>query len=320
MRKSVSILLLGFFLLVAQPVSAAESTFFGPIVPTQCQSCPCGFAGVLEVARHLMNFAITFGVIVLTIMIAYGGLMYILSVANPENRRQANSLITGAVIGMVLILSSWLIVDFVMRSLYSGPDGTEGKFGPWNSILATNADWCIVAKQTKPLFDSIPFSPNQGPSTNPTNPSPNPNPVTPSPIVGNEAVVRKQFSNNRISINKSPCPSGTRYQDVSGGCTTVGGLRENTVAQTINLKNICGSIVVTGGNELGHSDGGQSHTTGYKIDLSTGIDSCISGGSGGYFTRNGSRGSNARYIDKCGNEYVRESSHWDITVTKVCAK
>jgi hypothetical protein len=122
-----------------------------------------------------MNFAITFGVIVLTIMIAYGGLMYILSVANPENRRQANSLITGAVIGIVLVLSSWLIVDFVMRLLYSGPDGTEGKFGPWNSIIATNADWCIVAKDTKPLFDSIPFSPNQGPTTNPTLPSPNPN-------------------------------------------------------------------------------------------------------------------------------------------------
>lgn len=175
MRRIATTFFLGSVLLIAQPVQAAESTFFGPIVPTQCQSCPCGFAGVLEVARHLMNFAITFGVIVLTIMIAYGGLMYILSVANPENRRQANSLITGALIGMVLVLSSWLIVDFVMRALYSGPDGTEGKFGPWNSIIASNADWCIVAKQTKPLFDSIPFSPNQGPSTQPTTPSPNPN-------------------------------------------------------------------------------------------------------------------------------------------------
>ncbi|MEK7510892.1 MAG: pilin [Patescibacteria group bacterium] len=166
---------------LATPVAfAAESTFFGPIVPTQCETCPCGFAGVLEIMRHLMNFAVSFGVIVLTIMLAWGGFMYILSAANPESRSQANKVLTGAVIGMVLILSSWLIVDFVMRTLYSGPDGTQGKYGPWNSILAESADWCIVAGDTKPLFTLIPFS--EGPSTSPTNPAPNPN--QPGGVVG----------------------------------------------------------------------------------------------------------------------------------------
>ena len=43
--------------------------------------------------------------------------------------------------GLVLVLGSWLIIDFIMRAAYSGPDGTEGKFGPWNSILAESADF-----------------------------------------------------------------------------------------------------------------------------------------------------------------------------------
>lgn len=166
--------LLALLLLAPQATLAAESTFFGPIVPTECQSCPCGFAGVLEIMRHLMNFAVTLGVVVLTIMIAYAGLMYILSAANPESRSKANQMVTGAVIGIILVLCSWLIIDFVMRMLYSGPDGTGGKFGPWNSILAQDADWCIVAMETQPLFNNIPFSPGTGPTPNPNNPNPNP--------------------------------------------------------------------------------------------------------------------------------------------------
>ena len=173
MRRAIILFLAGVLLAVPLQTLAAESSFFGPIVPTECQTCPCGFAGVLEIARHLMNFAVSLGIVLLTFTLAWGGLLYILSAATPENRSQANKLITGAVIGMTLILSSWLIVDFIMRTLYSGPDGTAGKYGPWNSILAEDADWCIVAKDTKPLFDTFPLS---GPPTaDPTDPAPNPN-------------------------------------------------------------------------------------------------------------------------------------------------
>ncbi|HYF29172.1 MAG TPA: pilin [Candidatus Paceibacterota bacterium] len=323
MRTLLITLLITAALGLAAPAYAAESTFFGPIVPEECQSCPCGFAGVLEIARHLMNFAVSFGIIVLTIMLVWGGILFIASAVNPESRSKAKSLLGGAFIGMALILTSWLIVDFVMRALYSGPAGIEGKFGPWNSILAEDADWCIAAKEGKGFFE-IPFMPLDAPNAEPTEADPNPNPtqVEPSPIVGNEKTVRQQLAAAGISVNKNPCPTGVRYQDVRGGCTTVGGLRQNTVAQTITLKNICGSLIVTGGNELGHASGGMSHTTGYKVDYGTGIDACIQGGSGGYFTRNGARGGDPRYLDKCGNEYVRESNppHWDVTVVKVCPK
>lgn len=203
MRRIGYTILLGALLLPSVSY-AAESTFFGPIVPAQCHSCPCGFAGVLEIMRHLMNFAITFGVIVLTVVIAWGGFMYILSVANPENRRQANSLITGAIIGIVLVLSSWLIVDFVMRMLYSGAEGNAGKFGPWNSILAEDADWCIEPQKTSPLFGDLPFTPGQGPVVNPTDPDANPNttPTTPSTPVDPKA--DNQFSyQSGISAQKS---------------------------------------------------------------------------------------------------------------------
>lgn len=300
--KKLFPIVLAFLLLLPFSVDAQ----FGPLVPEVCKSCPCGFGGVLAIIQNAVNLLIALSIIFATIIIAWAGGLYMLSATNPESRSQANKMLLNAVVGICIVLSAWLIVDFVMKTLYGG------QFGPWNSILsAGGGDSCIVARETGDFIDGDIVT------VNPDTPT---TPGVQSPIVGNEAEVRRQFAEAGIRINKDPCPEGTRYQDVAGGCTSVGGLRQSTVSQTINIKNICGSITVTGGSELGHADGGLSHGSGSKIDLSTGIDSCIQGGSDGFFARNGSRGSHPRYIDKCNNEYVRESTHWDITVTAVCSR
>lgn len=292
------------------------------IVPPQCQECPCNIGGVMQVVQNVMNLAIAFAVLIATFVIVWGGFLFLTSPAAPENRTKARGLILNAAIGLVIVLSSWLIIDAFMRLLYSGSNGNEGKWGPWNSIIKEGGEYCIQEdKKQGSLFGELGqvFS-GEKPTTVPTEPTPNPNPPSPSPIVGNEAAVRKSLADAGIDVNKPPCPDGVRYQNVAGGCTTVGGLRENTVAQAIQLSKVCSPYVLTGGNELGHADGGMSHTTGYKIDTATTIDACIYNGKNGYFKRNGSRGSNARYLDKCSNEYVRESNHWDITVTKPCSQ
>jgi hypothetical protein len=315
MRRLIVAILLGMLLLPSVSYGA-ESTFFGPIVPKECHSCPCGFAGVLEIMRHLMNFAVTLGVIVLTVVIAWAGLMYILSAANPESRSKANGLITGAIIGMVLVLSSWLIVDFVMRTLYSGEAGNAGKFGPWNSILAEKASWCIKPDPDggQALFDSLPFTPGQGPVVNPTDPDPNPNqPGEVSPGSYTHAQAKSKLASAGIPISSS----GNCSDRTNRTCTSLDGMRQDTISQAITVKSACNcSVVVTGGTEVGHEGGTQSHSTGYKIDLGAGgsLDTYLK-----TLTRAGSRGNDPTYVDKCGNEYVRESDHWDITVNRgVC--
>ncbi|KND47250.1 MAG: Penicillin-resistant DD-carboxypeptidase [Parcubacteria bacterium C7867-004] len=124
---------------------AANATFFGPLVPEACRSCPCGFAGVLQIIQNFMNLGISLSIIIATIIIAAGGFMYILSSTNPESRSKANKMLMNAVIGLLIVLSAWLIVDFVMKSLYGG------QFGPWNSILR-GGDECVVSRPTQRLF------------------------------------------------------------------------------------------------------------------------------------------------------------------------
>ena len=112
---------------------------------------PLGFGGVLQLIQNVMNASISFGVVIAVLVIAFAGILWILTPTNPENHSQAKKVLTNAVIGLLIILSAWLIVDFVMKLLYSGTSGQQGVFGPWNEILS-GGDICVVAGDVKPLF------------------------------------------------------------------------------------------------------------------------------------------------------------------------
>ncbi len=146
-----TLIIAGLSLLVLLPLGAhaASATFFGPIVPEVCRACPCGFGGVLAIIQNLVNFVISIAIIIMTLILVWGGILYIMSPANPENRSTANNMLINAAIGMLIVLSAWLIVDFVMKTLYGG------QFGPWNSILLSGSGpGCIAANaNVKALFD-----------------------------------------------------------------------------------------------------------------------------------------------------------------------
>lgn len=294
-----------FALLFLLPLSAEAQ--FGPIVPEVCRTCACGFGGVLAIVQNVVNFMIGISIIFATIIMVWAGGLYVLSAANPESRSTANKMLLNAVIGLLIVLSAWLIVDFVMKTLYN--NGSE--FGPWNSILlGGSGDSCVVAKENKPLFSGNIFAvPGQGSGTGVGSD------VITSPSASHQAGAAK-LSAAGISISSS----GNCSDKNNNRCTSLDGMKENTIDQAIAVKQACGcTVIVTGGTETGHAGGPTSHSAGYKIDLAvnTQLDAYIRS-----LTPSGTRGSDSRYKDKCGNEYVRETSpnHWDITVSAgVCS-
>lgn len=122
------------------------------IDPENCpEGYPLGFGGVLQLVQNGMNATISFGVIIFVLVIAGAGILWILTPTNPENHSQAKKILTNGVIGLLIILSAWLVVDFVMKMLYSGTSGQQGVFGPWNEILV-GGDLCVTATTTAALF------------------------------------------------------------------------------------------------------------------------------------------------------------------------
>ncbi|MFD5424044.1 hypothetical protein [Streptomyces sp. NPDC127084] len=102
-------------------------------------------------------------------------------------------------------------------------------------------------------------------------------------------------------------------------CTSFEGINKATVNGIIDFKNLskC-AITITGGTEVGHAAGPESHANGYKVDIkpTTCVDTWIVKN----MTKGSNRGSDPRWVSAVGDEYVKESSpsHWDITYKVGC--
>ena len=174
--RAFLLIALAVCVLAPQALFAAELPLLDPgwsIVPDPSvldSSCkptdPLGMGGILVLVQNLMNAAVSLTVIVMVLIIAYAGFLFLTSPFNSENRSKAKSTLAGTFMGVIIVLAGWLLVDFVMKVLYNPDAVFAGKeIGPWSRII-TGGDACIKARDTKPLFDSLPFSPGGGPSAN----------------------------------------------------------------------------------------------------------------------------------------------------------
>ncbi len=149
LRAFIPALFLGFSLLTFLPVpaeAAANLPGLDPnfsIVPELCQACPCGYVGVLQLIQNLMNAAIAIGVIAFVIVFAYAGIMFMVNPTNPEMRSKARGMLINVMVGMIIVLAAWLVVDFIMKTLYK-----DSSYGPWNSILTPEiaSTMCIESR------------------------------------------------------------------------------------------------------------------------------------------------------------------------------
>lgn len=155
LRILLPILVFGICALVPHAASAAgNATFFGPIIPPacHCDTAQLGYASapdwgcVLQVIQNAMNFAISLGFIIFVLVLAYAGVLFIANPANPSARETGKTVIVNALVGLLVALCSWLLVDFVMKTLYHPEASGTGvaQLGPWNAILGGNeGDYCI---------------------------------------------------------------------------------------------------------------------------------------------------------------------------------
>ena len=307
MKKYIIALVLSLSVLLAPAPAYAANLFLNgseSIVPGQCSSCPCGVGGALQFVQNLMNFMIALAVIFMTLFIVWAGFLFIMSATNPESRSKARSMLINAFIGLFIVLSAWLIVDFVMKQLYGG-----GTFGPWNQILQIDDSdgLCIVGK-TPQKIDNLPVVIGAGVNGVIATPG------TAGQVSGtilSDAQTRNALISGGVVIANTPANR------------TMANTRADTVNQTLEIKAKCGCTVqvnaTTGGT---HSGGVNSHANGYKVDIQ------ITGQIDQFFkSRLNQRGSRSDgtplYYDSCGNEYARETGrpgHWDVTVNKgVCS-
>lgn len=110
-----------------------------PILPADTPtpgSCPSGYEGncgnyslnqmvstVINVSQFILGIT---GSLALLAFI-YGGVMFLISAGNAERVTQAKQIIIGAVIGMVIVFTSFMIIQFVYTAL-NIPGAESGKW------------------------------------------------------------------------------------------------------------------------------------------------------------------------------------------------
>lgn len=117
--------------------------FFGPIIPQTANqaTCPASWGMVLMVINNLISFALTMTIVfVAPLMIAYSGFLYVVNPVDPAGMSKAKSILQNTIVGTVIALASWMIVDAVMAVLYNPSSPGE----TWYSLIGSGGmDLCL---------------------------------------------------------------------------------------------------------------------------------------------------------------------------------
>ena len=111
---------------VLLPAITVAASLPGTIVPCNGISCTCG--DLVQLAQNVLNTGIYFAVFISAVLFAWAGWQMISGKSLGESGKieEAKKVLWNVMIGLVIILAAWLIVDTIMRSLTTLP--------VWNSI------------------------------------------------------------------------------------------------------------------------------------------------------------------------------------------
>lgn len=96
--------------MIAVPLAAAHAVSY--IDPSQ--SLGLGTADLKTTVTNIINWVLGLLGIIAVIMILYGGFIWLTAAGNEENITKAKNILSAAIIGLVIILLAWAIVNYVL--------------------------------------------------------------------------------------------------------------------------------------------------------------------------------------------------------------
>jgi hypothetical protein len=97
---------------LAVPVNAA---LISPEdVPKEIESATGGETSAKVLARTIVDYFLAFLGFLATLMIIYGGILYVTAAGNEENAKKGKTIIMYAAIGIIIILLSYAIVSTIL--------------------------------------------------------------------------------------------------------------------------------------------------------------------------------------------------------------
>lgn len=111
---------------LATPIGFVQSAGLAQLAG--CTGLDCSACNIVSMANGLITWLIGILFVVFALLLAIAGVKLVTSGGNHHALDEAKSSFMNAIIGFIIILSAWLIVDTIMRGLVGRP-GEEGMIG-----------------------------------------------------------------------------------------------------------------------------------------------------------------------------------------------
>ncbi len=98
-----------------------------------CSGPDCNFCTFIAMVDKVIKFIFTLMVLGSVLMMVYAGFQLVVSQGNEHAMGEAKGMISNVIIGFVIVMSAWLIVDTMMKALLR----TDAGFGMWNSLSSS---------------------------------------------------------------------------------------------------------------------------------------------------------------------------------------
>jgi len=118
-QKSLGLFLLAFLFFSLIPIQAQAVCNFGPLVPCGRPGAPtCQFCDIFKLLNNIMNYIIKcIAPIVAGLMLVIGGFYLLIAGTSPQLVSKAKSIITAAVIGLVIIFVAWIFLNTFLEKI-----------------------------------------------------------------------------------------------------------------------------------------------------------------------------------------------------------
>ncbi len=218
------------FILVIPAITLAQTGGIVPCNGPECQACH-----FVQLGQNLLKWFIGIMATVIAVVVAIGGLKMVMAGGNPGEISKAREMMTNALIGFVILLSAWLIIDTVMK-LVANPGAEAGgvKLGVWHTIQ------CVPQPERTPAV-TTPGSVSVIPST--------------GGLVQSEAL--KKLKDSNISVNSNVNLEGVNQsltetlisvcKETNENCT-VTAAKNGTHQNTCHAAGTCFDVVCTSCN------------------------------------------------------------------------
>ena len=102
-------------MLTTSIVTLAPAVSAAAIVP--CDGPDCDWGALITLGGNILNFMVTISVFIAAIMFAYAGWLFFSDTGNASNIESAKKIFGAVVIGLIIVLTAWLVVNTLLDTL-----------------------------------------------------------------------------------------------------------------------------------------------------------------------------------------------------------